>query len=55
MKTLLWCGLAAAGLATKVSGADYQSSFDKFPGHEVAGTEGWMLNDATPNLSFLPI
>ena len=55
MKTFLWCCLAAAAWGTKVSGGDYQASFDKFPGPEIAGTEGWLINDATPNLSFLPI
>lgn len=55
MKASLLAYVAAIGFAATVHATTYQSNFNSFPGPEVAGTDGWVINDATPNLSFLPI
>lgn len=58
MKASFFGYVAAICFAASAHATIYQTDFNNvltFPGPDVAGSDGWVINDATPNLSFLPL
>jgi hypothetical protein len=53
MKSRLIPIFALLGVAANLNAASYSTNFNSYSGPEIAGTDGWGINDATVGLSFL--